>query len=194
MKDQKFIHKSLLERSKNFPPLYILIKKNGTLKLKKPSIDFFSFVCKIIISQQISNKSAETIWKKIEVLSKEKKLIELIKKNEKYKFGFSKRKQNFMIKFYEMISSKIISEQRLKNLNNELFNQELLQVSGIGQWSVDMIKIFYFNNLNVWPEGDLVIKRKVRKINHELGLNINYKKEFYPYLSILSLHFWKSSD
>ena len=37
---------------------------NGVIRIPKPKIDFFAFMVKTIISQQISDKAANSIWKK----------------------------------------------------------------------------------------------------------------------------------
>ena len=40
------------------------IYENGIIRLSKPKIDFFSYVVKTIISQQISDNVADSIWQK----------------------------------------------------------------------------------------------------------------------------------
>ena len=62
--DYKEIHKSLLLKSSNFYELKKQISNNGLISLSKPKMDFFSYVVKTIISQQISNSLANSIWKK----------------------------------------------------------------------------------------------------------------------------------
>ena len=57
------IHESLILKSSNFKELKNQILING-IPLSKPKIDFFSYIIKTIISQQISDKVANSIWKK----------------------------------------------------------------------------------------------------------------------------------
>ena len=40
------------------------IQKNGILKVEEQNIDFFAFLMKTIISQQISDKVSQSIWNK----------------------------------------------------------------------------------------------------------------------------------
>ena len=63
--DFKEINKYILGKCDDFPSLMSQIKENGLLILKKPKLDLFTFLFKIIISQQISNKIADDIWSKI---------------------------------------------------------------------------------------------------------------------------------
>ena len=58
------IHQSLILKSTKFSELKNQIFLNGIIRLSKPKIDFFHYVVKTIISQQISDKVANSIWKK----------------------------------------------------------------------------------------------------------------------------------
>ena len=58
------IHQSLILKSSKFKELKNQIFMNGVIKIPKPKIDFFAFMVKTIISQQISDKAANSIWKK----------------------------------------------------------------------------------------------------------------------------------
>jgi len=58
------IHQSLILKSSKFKELKNQIFMNGVIRIPKPKIDFFAFMVKTIISQQISDKAANSIWKK----------------------------------------------------------------------------------------------------------------------------------
>ena len=58
-----------------------------------------------------------------------------------------------------------------------------------------MIEIFYFNRLDIWPKGDLIINQLSQNVQiNEKNKIINFTQEFNPFQSILALHFWKFSD
>ena len=69
----------------------------------------------------------------------------------------------------------------------------MMKYKGIGEWTCNMALIFYFKNLNIFPEQDLVLKKMEQKLNTLEMKKINFKNEFKPFLSILSLHLWKMS-
>ena len=58
------IHEEILEKSLKYKYIKNQILINQVLKLEKTKLDLFSFVMKSIISQQISDKAADTIWKR----------------------------------------------------------------------------------------------------------------------------------
>ena len=90
------IHNYLLRASADTIFLKKIIKFNGILDLKNNELDFFSFICKTIISQQISFKVANKIWEKITLINQNK--------NENFLTFFEKKKteRNFSIKEYQI--------------------------------------------------------------------------------------------
>ncbi|MAZ46886.1 MAG: hypothetical protein CMM98_04845 [Rickettsiales bacterium] len=62
--DFKKIHKEILRKSSKYSIVKNEIRKNGIIKIEKSRLDLFTFVTKTIISQQISDKVAQTLWKK----------------------------------------------------------------------------------------------------------------------------------
>ena len=51
--------------------------------------------------------------------------------------------------------------EKIDQLNNEQISSELTKVKGIGQWTVDMFLMFTLNRVDVFPLGDLGIKKRV---------------------------------
>ena len=59
------IHSLIIKKSLKFPFFKKEIEKNGVIRIKKNNLDFFSFLMKTIISQQISNNVAKLIWSRL---------------------------------------------------------------------------------------------------------------------------------
>ena len=91
-----------------------------------------------------------------------------------------------------MLKKKIDEHILLKKTEDEI-NSLLLGYKGIGQWTCNMILIFYYKKLNIFPVNDLVIKKTLRKLNLLEKKKINFQENYSPYLSIFSLHLWKMS-
>lgn len=196
MEDFKEIHSFLIKRSDPFPYLNKLIKKNGVQIQKKTDLDLLSFVCKTIVSQQISNKAAMNIWSKIVELSQKGTLNlgELLVKNKLCNIGVSKQKLSYMKEFSSAISEGKLDEAELLTLDSHSLKKKLLLFRGVGEWTVNMIEIFYLMDFNIWPKKDFIIQKMIRVVNNETETPIKYSKVFSPYLSILALHFWKACD
>ena len=193
------IHDFLIEKSRKFPFIKNEIRNNGVLKITKQKIDLFSFMVKTIIAQQISNEVAEILWKRLcsqlgktSVSIKSFKNISYLKKIL-ITTKISKSKINYISELYIAMLKKEIDERMLLKKTEDEINSLLLGYKGIGQWTCNMILIFYYKQLNIFPENDLVIKKTLKKLNLLEKKKINFKENYSPYLSIFSLHLWKMS-
>ena len=193
------IHDFLINKSRKFPFIKNEISNNGLLKITKQNTDLFSFMVKTIIAQQISNEVAEMLWVRLCSQLEQSSISIKSFKNIRYlkkiliKTKISKSKINYISELYIAMLKKEIDEHMLvKNTEDEI-NSLLLGYKGIGQWTCNMILIFYYKKLNIFPENDLVIKKTLMKLNSLEKKKINFMENYSPYLSIFSLHLWKMS-
>ena len=193
------IHDFLIEKSRKFPFIKNEIRNNGVLKITNQNIDLFSFMVKTIIAQQISNEVAEILWKRLcSQLGKNSVSITSFKNISYLKklliaTKISNSKINYISELYIAMLKKKIDEHILLKKTEDEINSLLLGYKGIGQWTCNMILIFYYKKLNIFPVNDLVIKKTLRKLNLLEKKKINFQENYSPYLSIFSLHLWKMS-
>ena len=195
-KSYNFFHKELLIKSSNLINLNEQIKKNGVIKIERTKLDLFTFITKTIIAQQISNNVADSLWNKFcSLLKKNTPKIDdfTTKKNLTLvleKVGLSQRKKSYIESFYTQIKKKKIF---LDKLQESEIRDELLMFRGIGNWTCDMVLIFFLQKMNVYPKTDLVIKKTCIKLCEIEKRQINFEQKFSPYLTLFSLHLWKMS-
>ena len=192
------IHDFILSRTKPYKFFHKQIKKNGVIEIENTDLDFFSFFSKTIISQQISFAVADKIWNDFQnkvdrfdfkgLSDKNKKVIKLLSE-----LKISSSKKDTILRVNDLILKKELSHDHLNSLSETMLRKKLVRIKGVGPWTSDMILIFFFKKLNVFPENDLVINKVKAKIEHLENCKINFADLFKPFLSILSLHFWKLS-
>ena len=192
----KKVHQELLKKSSEYSVISNEIKKNGIIKIQKSKLDLFTFITKTIISQQISDKVAQSLWKKFCFFLK----TEYPNKNDitnKYQLnsalgniGVTQKKKSYIRNFYD---SKENLFNDLESQSEEKIRNTLIKFSGIGNWTCDMVLIFYFKRMNIFPTSDLIIKKTTEKLCILENKKIDFIKSFSPYLSIFSLHLWKMS-
>lgn len=191
------IHSFLLEKSKFISLLHREIKLNGELKIPSKSEDLFFFLTKTIISQQISDRAANSIWDKFrnQISSKSMNIFVIKNENELIQYlsnaGVSKRKIFYITEVFENIVTKKLTLEKINTKCIEELRNNLKIIKGIGNWTVDMLLIFFLNKENIFPENDLIIKKVEKKIVFSHDQSLNLRKIFSPYLSFLSLHLWK---
>tara|TARA_X000001036_G_C20579856_1_gene766266 strand:- start:495 stop:1112 length:618 start_codon:yes stop_codon:yes gene_type:complete len=192
------IHDFILSRTKPYKFFHKQIKKNGLIEIEDTDLDFFSFFSKTIISQQISFAVADKIWNDFQnkvdrfnfkgLSDKNKKVIKLLSE-----LKISARKKDTILRVNDLILKKELSHDHLNSLSETMLKKKLVRIKGVGPWTSDMMLIFFFKKLNVFPENDLVINKVKAKIEYIENCRINFADLFKPFLSILSLHFWKLS-
>ena len=192
------IHDFILSKTKPYKFFYREIKKNGIIKIEDTNLDFFSFLSKTIISQQISFAIAEKIWSKIQnrfddfytqgISNKNKEIIKLIRE-----LRISNSKKDTILRVHNSILQKELNHENFYSLSDNILRKKLIKIKGVGLWTVDMMLIFYFKRLNVFPENDLIINKVKAKLEHIENCKINFVNLYKPFLSILSIHFWKLS-
>ena len=178
-----------------------IIDANGHIAFKPNKKNQFDTLIGIVISQFISTKAADSIFKNMKKnfnseYLKEKHFqnmsIEQIKK-----LGLSTNKAKTVKELSNLYLSKNIED--LSNLNNKDLNQTLLSVFGIGPWSVNMFEIFCIGKTNVFSSKDAGLRLAMNnygiiKKNSDWEKYDEYAERWSPYKTIASLHLWKTVD
>ena len=135
----------------------------------------FESLAKIIIGQQISTNVAKSLSNKLKkdgMLSEKKICVASIEELKLY--GLSSQKA-FYLKNLATLAIKneidINSFNKLKS--NELTNL-LIEIKGIGHWTINNYKIFALQDTNAWPSADLALQEAVKQLK---GLEIRPNKK-----------------
>ena len=162
-----------------------LIKKYGHPKFS-PIDNYFEALIKSIVSQQISTKAASAIYNRFKTLFNgnrfpNPKNVLAVKDKKLMSVGLSGQK----IKYIKDLSNKWdqieIKLSNIKLMTDQEIRDILLDVKGIGHWTVDMFLIFslvrpdILNNLDSKPSVDEMIL---------------YSEIWRPYRTIASWYLW----
>ena len=191
----KLAHKFLYDKAveKGYTQLANHIKKVGPLKIKVSKMDFVSHLSKIIIGQQLSVQSAAAIWKRTEKILKENKYKkENIKLNQKFKdAGLSRQKIEYLNGIIFNKDLQDISKKELKKMSPEKYYDFLIKIKGIGPWSIEMSRIFFIGDPDVFSILDLGLKNAHLKMFTIDSYNESFYRDFSPYRSYMCLYMWR---
>ena len=171
---------------------------NQSLKLNENS---FHALINSIIGQQISVAAANSMKTKLFSLKKNitPKIIKNIKKIDLSKCGLSKQKILYInnIADFFLKNKKFTSE--IHKLEDQYIREKLIEIKGIGNWTVDMFLIFTHGSSNIFPTGDLgFIKAISKHYKKDLPLDDKFLlrlfKRWSPYSSIATWYLWRSLD
>ena len=178
-----------------------IIDKNGHISFKPNKKNQFDTLVGIVISQFISTKAANSIFKNIRGYFNSEYLnenhFEKLNINQIKKLGLSTNKS----KTIKEISNFYLNEKNkdLSKLDNETLYQTLLSIFGIGPWSVQMFEIFCLGSLDIFSSKDAGLRLAMNKLNmvkkgSEWTAYEIYAKRWSPYRTIACIHLWKSVD
>lgn len=193
--EYKLAHKFLYDKAveKGFAELAKHIEKVGPLKITVSKMDFVSHLSKIIIGQQLSVQSAAAIWKRTEKILKENKYkTENIKLNKKFKdAGLSRQKIEYLNGIIFNKDLLHISKNELKRMNPSEYFDFLIQIKGIGPWSIEMSRIFFIGDPDVFSILDLGLKNAHLKMFKIDSYNESFYENFRPFRSYMCLFLWR---
>lgn len=186
---------------KNDPIMAELIKRNGAVTLSNSRKPYFHALVSAIISQQLSVKAANTIEKRALALSGGRYFkadsLHKIKPMALRECGLSLNKVRYVQTLALAIIDGQLNFRKLVRKDNETISATLMEYPGIGQWSADIFLITSLKRMDVFPVGDLIIRKSIK---HYYGLNDDVKLDKYfsiasqwqPYRTIASFYLWKN--
>lgn len=181
----------------------------GTLVLQYPrpkyqiSDDVFSSLTGAIVSQQLSTKAADTIYKRFLVLMKKKKpnakAVLKLSIEQMREVGLSRQKAGYILDLAQKTLSGELHISRFTEMPEDDVIAEVTSVKGLGEWSAHMFLMFGLNRPDVWPTGDLGIKNGVaRLLGRDGHLSLDEMNEvaedWRPYRTVAASYIWMSLD
>ena len=196
------IHNQLLAiAKKHCKPLEKIILENGVIEIQVPKdLDIFDCLAQTVVEQQLSYKAARSIWKKINDSAKELdlKLIDyLCEKNTTLirNDGLSNNKIKAIFGARTTVKSGDITLSKISEMDDETYKKIITSLWGFGDWSAEMIAIFYLGKTNIWSEKDLILNKGINQICDQCELSPDeLLKIVDPYQSYLALHIWRYKD
>jgi DNA-3-methyladenine glycosylase II len=188
------------ELDKKFEPL-IARRPLCTIGRSARTETNFESLVSSVISQQLATKAAETIHGRLVIACKgtitPRKLVKL-EDLELRSIGVSGAKARTLKGLAGAVIDKSIPIDRIDEIHDdqEIFDS-LTSLWGIGRWTVEMFMIFQLGRLNIWPTGDLAVRRGwdiVHKNNEEVQaktLDVLGEK-LHPYRSVVAWYCYQA--
>ena len=163
--------------------------------------NYFHSLINSIIGQQISVSAADSMKTKFFKLKRNitPQTVSKLRTTDLRKCGLSRQK----ILYIRNISKFFLQNKKfIKNINNsseeEIYNN-LIEIKGVGNWTIHMFLMFSYGSSNIFPTGDLGFLKAISKLYKvqlpisERKLKFLYKK-WSPYSSQATWYLWRSLD
>lgn len=174
----------------------------GQIKSSGSSVSHFESLVESVVSQQLAVRAAETIHRRLLDLAKGKitpKSINKLDPKQMRAVGLSGAKSKTIQGMSAAALNREVPFDQLHLLDDQLVFEKLTGLWGIGPWTVDMFMMFQLGRLDIWPTGDLGVRRGWEKI-HKLRAEIDPKKlelrgeKFRPHRSVVAWYCWRALE
>ena len=133
-----------------------------TFGLVKPKISQYQSLIRAVIAQQVSTAAAQTITGRLEVtcqgsITAEK--VGALSAKKLQSVGLTGAKVRTISELTTAALSGEINFKRFTYMSDKEIIDDLVPLFGIGKWTVEMFLIFHLGRLDVWPVGDLAVRR-----------------------------------
>lgn len=161
----------------------------------------FEGICRIILSQQISTKAAESLWhrfcKNIQPLTASE--ITGLCEEKIRLIGLSHQKFLYIHNLALHIQTGKLNFSKLNKMNEENIVRELTGYKGLGLWSARMYLIFCLQRSDVWLAEDLGIRKGLqiylgRDERPDISEVQKAGEAFQPYRTAACLMLWKMAS
>lgn len=163
--------------------------------------NYFHSLINSIIGQQISVSAADSMKTKFFKLKRNitPQTVSKLRTTDLRNCGLSRQK----ILYIRNISKFFLQNKKfIKNINKsseeEIYNN-LIEIKGVGNWTIHMFLMFSYGSSNIFPTGDLGFLKAISKLYKvqlpisERKLKLLYKK-WSPYSSQATWYLWRSLD
>jgi DNA-3-methyladenine glycosylase II len=154
----------------------------------------FASMCHIILEQQVSIASAKAAYEK---------LVNLVGKVDPFNIsnatdqdlrtcGISRQKTLYLKDLARKVINKELSFSSLPMKTEQQIRKELIQIKGVGNWSIDVYLMFCMQSQDIIPLGDIAIKNTLMELyncqseEEMLVISSNWK----PFRTLASFIIW----
>jgi len=159
-----------------------------------------------IMSQQLNTKVAAVIFRRFLELyqGKEPKPQQVLDTPHETlrAIGLSNAKVSYVHNVARFCMEHKVTDKKLLAMSNEAILELLVQIKGVGQWTVEMLLMFTLGREDVFPTDDLAIQQAIAGLyNFEAADKKQLKEkmiqiatQWLPYRTYACMHLWRWKD
>lgn len=165
-----------------------------------------TYLCASIMSQQLSTKVADVIYKRFIALYGGKEPLPQQILDTPFEqlrgIGLSNAKVNYVKNVAQFEMGKGMDAKKLQKMDNEEVIAYLTEIKGVGRWTVEMLLMFALGREDVFAVDDLGIQNamiKLYKLDNSDKKQLREKMlkvsaKWSPYRTYACVHLWRWKD
>jgi DNA-3-methyladenine glycosylase II len=199
------IHRSAVTHLKRVDPvLGKIIERVGPCRMEtRRTGTHYDALVRSIVFQQLSGKAASTILRRfLEIYPSKRARAEHVLTTTEAAMraaGLSRQKIGYLRDLSARVADRSLPLAHLGRLGDDEIIEHLVQVKGIGRWTVQMFLMFRLGRPDVLPELDLGVQNAIQRA---YGLTkrptpkevLAIGEKWRPYASVASWYLWRSLE
>src|SRR5579875_1633379 len=185
------------------PVMATLVAAAGPISLRKPFDPHFAALVRSIVYQQLAGKAAAAIHGRLVAAldgTVEPKALLALTDEQMRAAGLSANKTASLrdLAIRVLDGTVVLDARGLARETDEEVIARLSTVRGIGEWTAQMFLLFQLRRLDVWPTGDLGVRRGYglawgvpMPTSRELAV---LGEAFRPYRSVAAWYCWRACE
>jgi DNA-3-methyladenine glycosylase II len=198
-------HRSALAHLRRADPVIgAIIDRVGSCRMEvRRSGTHYDALVRSIVFQQLSGKAAGTIHRRFCALyPRNRPRAELVLATDDTRLrgaGLSRQKVAYLRDLSSRVVDRLLPLAHLGRLSDEAILEHLVQVKGIGKWTVQMFLMFRLGSPDVLPDLDLGVQNAIQRA---YGLKkrptpkevLRIGERWRPHASVASWYLWRSLE
>jgi DNA-3-methyladenine glycosylase II len=184
------------------PRLGAVIKRVGPCGLPQSRAhEPFAGLVRVILSQQLSGKAAETIFGRVEALAGGRAYLTAARVRALdiaalRTAGVSRPKIGYLHDLADRVLDGRLDLHALDTQSDEQVIAAITAVKGLGQWSAEMFLMFRLNRPDIFPVGDLGIVKGMQRLfgfkrRPAVRTMQRLAEPWRPYRSVAAWYLWR---
>jgi DNA-3-methyladenine glycosylase II len=169
---------------------------------RSPPGDAFATLARAIVGQQLSNRAADKVWRRVRAHLDEAvspASWSVVESTALRSCGLSSPKIRYISDLARRINSGSLEPALWPDMEDEALLEELTKIRGVGRWTAQMYMIFHEARLDVLAVDDAALRRAAaRLVGRGIPLTqeelANTAESWRPWRSIASIYLWRSLD
>ncbi|WP_336339269.1 DNA-3-methyladenine glycosylase family protein [Haloarcula brevis] len=179
------------------PDIGPLVERHGELTLD-PASDLFERLVVSILRQQVSMASAAATRERLfDAVTVTPAGIADADDEVLRDAGLSRQKTRYVNEVAETFLAEEYSLATFEDATDEDIREALTAITGVGDWTANMQLLFAFGREDVFPVGDLGIRKGFEAVvgeGYSRAEMREYAERWSPYRSYASLYLWRADE
>lgn len=186
-------------------PLFKTVIEKTPLVIGEKTDDLYLTILESIVSQQLSVKASDTIFKRFLGLFETRYPEPLLLKDMPIEalraIGLSSQKSSYVKNTALFHLDQGLALDLIEPMSDEEIISHLTQIKGVGKWTVEMLLMFALHRPDILPVDDLGIQQAIAKLYNlnETGKDLKKRmieiaEPWRPYRTLACKYLWKWKD